>query len=391
MSAKQLSQKKPHVILIVADDLGWNDVSWNNPSVVMPHMNDLAKNGVILNQSYVQPTCTPTRTALLTGKYPFRFGLQKGVIAATEPRGVPLQAKMLPKFLKKTGYETHAIGKWHLGFCSWDYTPTKRGFDTFYGFYNGAEDYYRHTRSIAGNPKRLAEKRSHSDGFLDLRNNTTPDGTKKGIYSTHLFASVAEDILRSRKSQDPMFMYLAFQSVHTPLQVPRNYSQVYRHIRDKDRRTYLGMVTAMDEAVGRIVKALKRTGHYKNSVIIFTTDNGGSTKNGASNWPLRGRKSSLWEGGVRGAAFIHSPFLPNPGTVNNQLYYAADWFRTIVDITGSPSPKVDGIGQWDAIAGLSESARKKIIFNMYNFKAFKACIRSNNKEWLQKQFVSGLT
>ncbi|XP_066985387.1 arylsulfatase B-like [Macrobrachium rosenbergii] len=382
MSAKEVAEKKPHVILIVADDLGWSDVSWNNPNVVMPHMDTLAKNGVILNQSYVQPTCTPTRAALLTGRYPFKLGLQKAVIAATEPAGLSVHVDILPQLLKKVNYETHAIGKWHLGFCSWDYTPTKRGFDSFYGFYTGAADYYTHKRSTSVKLPEDKARRDHDGGFLDLRNNTTPDDTKDGVYSTHLFASVAEDIVRSRKPQDPLFMYLAFQSVHSPIQVPQNYSQVYEHIQDQDRRNYLGMVTAMDEAIGRLVTALKETGHYNNSVIIFTTDNGGSVKNSGSNWPLRGEKSSLWEGGVRGVAFIHSPFLPNPGTVTNQLHHATDWFRTIIDITGGPTAEVDGVSQWDAFAGVSGPPRDKMIYNMYDLEGFKAGVRLGDYKML---------
>ncbi|XP_068244525.1 arylsulfatase B-like [Palaemon carinicauda] len=384
MSAEQVAAKKPHVIFIVADDLGWNDVSWNNPNVVMPYMNELAMNGVILNQSYLQPTCTPTRSALLTGKYPFKLGLQKGVIGSTEPRGVPLNVDMLPKLLKEINYDTHAIGKWHLGFCSWDYTPTKRGFDTFYGFYTAATDYYTHKRSTSLKPTDDYSRKDHIDGFLDLRNNTTPDDTKDGIYSTHLFGSVAEEIVRSREAQDPLFMYLAFQSVHSPVQVPQNYAQIYTHISNEERRNYLGMVTAMDLAIGRLVRALKETGHYNNSVIIFTTDNGGSVKNGGSNWPLRGEKSTMWEGGVRGPAFIHSPHLPNPGTVTNQLHHATDWFRTIIDITGgTTTDEVDGISQWDALAGFSNPPRVKMIHNMYyTGNSFKAGVRLENYKML---------
>ncbi|XP_068240183.1 arylsulfatase B-like isoform X2 [Palaemon carinicauda] len=354
---------------------GWNDVPWNNPYVIAPHMSDLAVNGVILNQSYVQPTCTPTRAALMTGRYPFTIGLQQGVIGPLEPMGVPLQSKMLPQFLKKVGYTTHAIGKWHLGFCSWEYTPLRRGFDTFYGFYTGSADHYSHKRPTITKGKRTE--------YLDLRNNTKVDNGKGGVYSTYVYASAAEEIIRSRKPEDPMFMYLAFQSVHSPLQVPLQYKTQYSHIKYFERRVYLGMVTAMDEAIGKVVKALKETGHYENSVIIFTTDNGGSVRKGGSNWPLRGGKGALWEGGTRGPAFIHSPLLPNPGTVNENLHHATDWFSTIISIAGGEPPEVDGTNQWDVLAGISTvPQRETIVYNMDDSKKFKAGLRMNNYKLL---------
>ncbi|XP_068240198.1 arylsulfatase B-like isoform X2 [Palaemon carinicauda] len=307
----------------------------------------------------------------------------KGVIRPTEPRGVPLRAKMLPRFLKNVGYETHGIGKWHLGFCSWDYTPLKRGFDTFYGFYTGASDYYTHKRAISNESKKEKPKE-----YLDLRNNTESDDTKEGHYSTHLFGSVAEEIVRSRDPEDPMFLYLSFQSVHSPLQVPRNYSDIYSNIKDHNRRLYLGMVTAMDEAVGRLVTALHETGHYSNSVIIFTTDNGGPIRFGASNWPLRGGKATLWEGGIRAPAFIHSPLLPNPGTVTNQLHHITDWFSTIVNIAGVNPPKVDGMNHWDALVGLSDHPRKTMICNIQNVEKFKAAVRFNEHKMLIGRMAS---
>ncbi|XP_064099102.1 arylsulfatase B-like isoform X2 [Macrobrachium nipponense] len=385
---------------------GWNDVSWNNPYVVSPNMNDLAVNGVILNQSYVQPTCTPTRAALMTGRYPFTIGLQQGVIGPMEPMGVPLRAQMLPSFLKKAGYTTHAIGKWHLGFCSWDYTPLKRGFDTFYGYYTGSEDYFTHKRSASseGKKKKKKKKRGKDDfedddddeeetgrrlrarerEYLDLRNNTRVDNNKAGVYSTHIFSSAAEEIIRSRKPKDPMFMYIAFQSVHSPLQVPREYMVPYKHIKYYERRLYLGMVTAMDEAIGKVITALKETGHYENSVIIFTTDNGGSVKKGGSNWPLRGGKASLWEGGTRGPSFIHSPLLPNPGTVTEHLHHVTDWFSTISSIAGVLTlPKVDGVNQWDALTGSSQvPQRETMIYNMDDSKKYKAGVRMSNYKLL---------
>nr|XP_045604438.1 arylsulfatase B-like [Procambarus clarkii]XP_045604441.1 arylsulfatase B-like [Procambarus clarkii] len=387
----------PHIIIMVADDLGYNDVSWHNSQVLTPHLEALARGGIILEQSYVQPICTPTRSALLSSRYPFTIGRQHSVLRPSEPVGLDLKLKLLPQALKDSGYHTHAVGKWHLGFCSWDYTPTMRGFDTFFGYYNGAEDYFTHRRSglfdtrmdsyydldtgaCRGHNDTNGEDKKKQDGkhhdWLDLRYNTTPDTSKEGVYSTHMFASHVEDLLRTRSAEDPMFLYLAFQSVHAPLQVPDNYTRPYAHIHDHDRRTFLGMVSAMDEAVGRVVAALRATGHYHNSIIVFTTDNGGPTIHGANNWPLRGHKATLWEGGTRGAAFLHSPLLPNPGTVSHQLVHVTDWYRTLVGVAGGVSPPdLDGVDQWASLAGTAPPPRTHMVYNIDNTTHFLAGVR----------------
>ncbi|KAK7075127.1 hypothetical protein SK128_003935 [Halocaridina rubra] len=378
-------KEKPHLILIVADDLGWNDVSWHNPSVATPHLEELARGGVILNQSYVLPICTPTRSALMTGRYPFTIGRQRSTIRPSEPTGLLLNATLLPQSLKKAGYSTHVVGKWHLGFCSWSYTPTYRSFDTFYGYYNGAEDYFTHLRNClhATDCNNCTSSEGEVHFGLDLRNNTTPDPNKEGIYSPHLFASYVEDLLESRNAKEPMFLYFPFQSVHAPLMVPKNYTKPYKYIHDHDRRVYLGMVSALDEAVGRVVQALKSTGHYNNSVIVFTTDNGGTCHHGGNNWPLRGMKSTFWEGGTRGVAFVHSPLLPNPGTVSNTLVHATDWFKTFVKLAGGEAPSVlDGFDQWEAISGLSTSPRKQMVYNIDDTDKLRAAVRMGDYKLL---------
>ncbi|XP_053641993.2 arylsulfatase B isoform X2 [Cherax quadricarinatus] len=375
----------PHIIFMVADDLGWNDVSWHNPQVLMPHLESLARDGIILEQSYVQPICTPTRSALLSGRYPFTIGRQNSILQHAEPVGLDLQLKLLPQALKDVGYQTHAVGKWHLGFCSWDYTPTMRGFDTFYGYYTGSEDYNTHHRSHVFESCNTSNVDHCSDlddapggkkEWLDLRNNKTPDRSQDGVYSTYMFASYIEDLLRTRNPEDPMFLYVPFQSVHAPLMVPEKYTEPFVHIKNSYRRTYLGMVSAMDEAVGRVVEALKITGHYDNSVIIFTTDNGGQTIHGANNWPLRGRKGTLWEGGTRGVAFIHSPILPNPGTISHQLVHVTDWYKTLVGLAKGEAPEdIDGVDQWSSFVDSAPPPRTHMIYNIDNTTQFKAAVR----------------
>ncbi|KAK8750574.1 hypothetical protein OTU49_014911 [Cherax quadricarinatus] len=357
----------------------WNDVSWHNHQVKTPQLEALARSGVLLEQSYVQPICTPTRSALLAGRYPFTLGRQHDVLWPEEPTGLDLNVTLLPQSLKETGYSTHVVGKWHLGYCSWAYTPTERGFDTFYGYYTGAEDYYTHVRQ----PNTLRQddfwtqwndEESTRLGY-DFRNNTKPDLSVDGIYSTYLFASYVEKLLSSRDPEEPMFLYLPFQSVHSPNEVPQNYTQPYSHIQDEHRRVKLGMVSALDEAVGRVVAALKSTHHYNNSIIVFTTDNGGPTVTSGNNWPLRGNKSTIWEGGTRGAAFVHSPLLPNPGTVSYQLMHVTDWYETLVGVAGGRAPQTDGMDQWATITGSAPSPRTHMIYNIDNTTSFVAGAR----------------
>lgn len=226
--------KQPHIVLIVADDLGWNDVSWNNPEIIMPTLDKMARKGVILNASYVQPTCSPSRGALLTGYYPFHIGMQHGIINKYQPKFMPDDKETLPAALRNLGYATHMIGKWHLGFCNWNYTPTYRGFDSFYGFYSGAGDYYLHT---------------HYGGY-DFRLNTSVHYPTKTSYSTTLFGKRAADIVMNHGAQNtPLFMYLAFQAAHTPLQVPLKYSKLYSNIKNKNRRLFSGRCFKFDTGV----------------------------------------------------------------------------------------------------------------------------------------------
>nr|XP_053641745.1 arylsulfatase B-like [Cherax quadricarinatus] len=349
----------PHIIFMVADDLGWNDVSWHNPQVLTPHLESLARGGIILEQSYVQPVCTPTRSALLSGRYPFTIGRQHSVLQPAEPVGLDLQLKLLPQALKDVGYQTHAVGKWHLGFCSWDYTPTMRGFDTFYGYYTGSEHYYTHYRSHVFDSKMNSCNDSDVDycsdlddapggkeghNWLDLRNNTTPDSSQDGVYSTYMFASYIEDLLRTRNPEDPMFLYVPFQSVHAPLMVPEKYTEPYVYINDADRRTYLERWTAQIH--------------------------------GANNCLFGDKRANLGEGGTRGVAFIHSPILPNPGTISHQLVHVTDWYKTLVGLAKGEAPEdIDGVDQWSSFVDSAPPPRTHMIYNIDNTTQFKAAVR----------------
>ncbi|XP_018010381.1 arylsulfatase B [Hyalella azteca] len=366
---------RPHVVFILVDDLGYNDVSWHNPAVKMPNIASLAAEGVTLEQSYVLPVCTPTRSAILTGRYPYTIGRQSSALKPLRPTGLTLNATLLPEALKTVGYHTHAVGKWHLGFCKWQYTPTYRGFDSFFGFYTGGQKYY--TKIKKADLKLDGGRKLVVAGY-DFRSDKKVFFPPEEEYSSLTFARRARDVILTHGSSadGPLFLYLPFQSVHGPLQVPERYFNMYRGIDDTNRRIFLGMVSALDDAVGIVVSALRSSGLYNNSVIVFTSDNGGSTKGAGSNWPLKGHKSTLWEGGVRVPGFVHSPLLSSPG-VYRGLFHAVDWFATIAGLAGAAvPPEVDGVDQWAALAGREAPARDSFVYNIaYSQDALKAAVR----------------
>lgn len=344
-------QRQPNIILILADDLGFNDVSWRNEDIISPNLEALVKSGTILDNAYVQPTCTPTRSALMTGYYPIHTGRQTGVLGSQEPAGLFTNFTLLPQRLKSLGYQTHAAGKWHLGYCSKDYLPTRRGFDTFRGFYLGSQNYYKHTRKSSGG----------TVGY-DFRNREEVDGAANNTYSAYLIVEEAERVIENHaktyhtdSSDDkPMFLYLPFQHVHNPVQVPDKYSKMYPNIKNHARRTYSGMVTVLDESVGRVVESLKANGLYENSVIVFMSDNGGKTSAG-NNLPLRGGKGTLWEGGTRVVAFINAPFIQ--GSTYRGLFHVTDWLPTLYEMAGGNVEdlgKIDGVSQFKSLVQFEE-------------------------------------
>ncbi|KAL5004414.1 hypothetical protein ScPMuIL_017870 [Solemya velum] len=341
--------KPPHIVFIVADDLGWNDLGFRNPDMITPNIDKLAVGGVILNQSYVQPVCSPSRHAFMTGYYPFKAGLQHMVIFHGQAVCSPTNMAFLPQQLKKLGYATHAVGKWHLGFCNWNCTPTYRGFDSFFGYYNSKEDYYTHELV----------------GYLDLHDNKQPDFDYKGNYSTDVFAKRAVDIINRHDADTPLFLYLPFQAVHEPIEVPKYWENFYPNIKTVGRRQFCGMVTAMDNAIGEVVGVLKQRGLYEDTLIVFTSDNGGWPQRHGNNWPLRGGKITIWEGGTRVSAFVHGAGLQKTGYTYDGMIHAVDWHPTILSAAGgTPAEGIDGLNQWPSISTGSKSARSEFIYNL---------------------------
>ena len=353
--------------------IGYNDIGYHKPDIISPNMDTLASQGIILEQNYVQAVCSPSRSALMTGMYPFHLGRQGRPLEATQPTGLTLEKKLLPEYLGNMGYSTKMIGKWHLGFCKEDFLPTRRGFDSYHGFYNGYETYYT---------KMFGSKQNFGYNFMD---DLDTQFDANGTYSTHLYTQIAEDIITTHAKESgeekPLFLYVAYQATHSPLEVPKQYADLYPGIESKDRRLFSGMVTAMDESIGNITQSLKDNGLYENTIIIFIGDNGGDIPGFGppprdpppfgcgNNYPLRGFKGTNWEGGVRTPGFIHSPLLATQGAVSHEMIHITDWLPTLYRLAGASQEEVDaldidGMNQGNLILDGEKSRRTKFVVNI---------------------------
>ncbi|KAF5269793.1 hypothetical protein FQA39_LY08574 [Lamprigera yunnana] len=380
---------KPHIIVILADDLGWNDVGFHGSNEIpTPNIDALAYNGVILNSHYVQALCTPSRAAFLTGKYPIHTGMQHSVLLEPEPRGLSIEEKLLPQHLRENGYSTHAVGKWHLGFFEKQYTPTYRGFDTHYGYYQGVKDYYTH----------MVHATMTKEVGYDIRRNLEIDWEAQGKYSTDLFTEEAINVISQHNTTKPMFLYLSHLAVHSgnadnPLQAPDEEIAKFLHIDDPERRIYAAMTSILDKSVGKVMMALRKKQMLENSVVLFMADNGAQTvgryhANHGSNYPLKGLKNSPWEGGTRGVAAIWSPFIKKPQRISNRLMHITDWLPTFYSIAGlnvSDLKNIDGFDMWNSISEDAESTRTEMVYNIDEIENYAAVRRG---EW---KYVHGTT
>ncbi|XP_069677746.1 arylsulfatase B-like [Periplaneta americana] len=359
---------KPHIILIIADELGWNDVSFHGADQIpTPNLDALAYNGIILNNYYTQSSCTPSRSALMTGRYPIHLGMQGLPLSSAERRALP-PGKILPEYLKDMGYETRIVGKWHLGFYKKQFTPTFRGFDSHLGYWTGFTSYYDHMSD--------SEKHHQMTGY-DFRRNMDVAWDLAGKYATDVFTNESVRIIQEHNSSTPLFLYLCHLAVHAGnegklLEAPQEEIEKFSYISDPNRRTYAAMVSKMDESVGSVVEALKAKGMLNNSVVVFISDNGapsvGDYRNWGSNFPLRGNKKTLWEGGVRVVGLTWSPLFKSSPRVSNQLMHVSDWLPTLYSAAGGVASNLpenlDGFDQWNSLVNDEKSPRTEVLINI---------------------------
>jgi arylsulfatase A-like enzyme len=337
---------RPNIVFLLVDDLGRNDVGFmGGKEIKTPNIDKLAHGGAILDAHYVQPVCSPTRAALMTGRYATHTGVYT-IVRPHAKWGLPLQERTLATALKEAGYETAITGKWHLGEFDPAYVPTARGFDHQYGHYFGMLDYFTHIRDG-----------SH-DWYRDDRE------LKEEGYSTHLIAREACRLIKGKDQAKPLFLYVPFNGVHGPLQVPDSYMQPYAAMKE-NRRKLAGMLAAVDEAIGQIVATLEETGQRENTLIVFSSDNGGPNPGALSdNGNLRAGKGTIFEGGTRVCAFANWPGHVPAGIIVKEPMHAVDWFPTLVKLAGGSLEQklpLDGRDVWPMITHGAKSPHEAIL------------------------------
>jgi arylsulfatase A-like enzyme len=343
---------RPNILFLIADDLGWADVPWNASEIDAPHLDRLAKGGVILDQHYVTPMCSSTRACLLSGRYSTRFGLD----GATNSRVFPFGMTTLAGALQSLGYDTGLTGKWHLGSTP-EWGPQHFGFERSYGSFAGGVDQYSHLYKRG--PFQKTWQRNHSY-------------VKEEGHATDLIAREAIRWIEDAPARGkPWFIQVAFTAVHVPIQELDKWIAPYAdRIENVSRRRFAACATHMDHVIGDIVAALERTGQKKRTLIVFTSDNGGSgpwKPTGkypgmykpcpvlGSNKPLRGGKGTVFEGGVRVPALVHWPGQLPAGKTVRYPVHIVDWMPTVLGLTGHKSNKAelkfDGRDIWSVLSG----------------------------------------
>ncbi|MFO0931990.1 MAG: arylsulfatase [Planctomycetota bacterium] len=369
------ADKPPNILHIVVDDLGWKDVGFNGcTDIKTPNIDRLASGGAKFTQFYTQCMCTQTRACLMTGRYPWRYGLQTAVIPGTAPYGLDTSEFLAPQCLKEAGYATAIIGKWHLGHSDLKYWPKQRGFDYAYGATIGELDYYTHGDA----------------GVLDWFRDNKP--VYEEGYTTNLLGAAAAEYIGAQDPRKPFYLYLAFNAPHTPYLAPPETIAKYASIEDPTRRTYAAMVDCLDENIGKVVAALEKKGLRDNTLIVFHSDNGGTRdamfagqmadvskiKIPCDNGPYRGGKGQLFEGGCRVVACANWPGHIQAGEVTGMMH-AVDLFPTFAALAGASTAKckpLDGLDVWETMASNKASPRTELV---YNIEPFRAAIRQG--EW----------
>jgi arylsulfatase A-like enzyme len=324
--ARGAEGRKPNVVFIVADDLGYADIGAQAVSkdVKTPNIDSIAANGVRFTSAYVScPVCSPSRAGFLTGRYQERFGHESNPAPKFDGTfGLPLDQVTLANEMKQLGYATGAVGKWHLG-SQPEYRPLRRGFDFFYGFLGGMHGYFR-----AG------------EGANAIRRGDEPVA-EQNEYLTDVLTREAVGFIERNKDR-PFFLYLPYNAVHVPQAAPPKYQQRFADEKDPQRKLMLSMLAAEDDGVGRILEKLREAQLEEETLVVFFSDNGGPTQGNASrNAPFRGFKGQVWEGGIRIPFMVQWKGRIQPGRVMDQPIISLDLFPTALAAAGVTEPRKD--------------------------------------------------
>jgi len=367
--AAEMQGRRPNIVFLLADDMGWNQPGFNGGNKALtPNIDHLASASLRLTQFYTHSVCAPTRGAFLTGRYAFRnwmdwrsedFGkpsyLKKlGLTLAHNQRGEPTRRihaldtseRTIAEALKDAGYNTAIVGKWHCGEWLPEHLPMAQGFQHQYGHYAWGIDYF--TKTIVHNaPARFA--------VYDWHRNQKP--IKEEGYSTDLFAAEAVRVIAKQAKEKPFFLYVPFNAVHGPLNTPPRYAEQYE--------VRAAMLKCLDDAVGRIVDALDEHGLRENTLLVFTNDNGPVLAEMSK--PYRGTKNTTFEGGVRMPCLVRWPGKTKPGSTNDGMMFIADWFSTFITLAGGEHEQklpVDAMDMTDMLFNGKPSPRHEIIFEV---------------------------
>lgn len=369
---------KPNLVLILADDLGYADVGFNGcTDIPTPSIDRIAAEGVRFTEAYVTgAVCGPSRAGLITGRYQDRFGCGNNpTVNPAVPNGVPRSERMISELLGPAGYESKAVGKWHLGTFP-GLHPRDRGFDEFYGFLTGGHDYFPENLTLEDLSEVNKQWAWYRTKLLDngVRVSTTKYLTDE--LSDRAVEFIDRDRADGGSGDDgagdgaaPFFLYLCYNAPHTPMQATDAYLARFEHIKNKRRRTYAAMVSAMDDGIGRVLDAIDRRGIADETIVVFLSDNGGATNNASRNTPLRGFKSSEFEGGIRVPFAVRWPGVAPAGAVYEHPISSLDIAATIVAAAGPEAEAqvrethpLDGVDLRPFLAGEAEGVPHESLF-----------------------------
>lgn len=361
------TSSSPHIVFVMIDDWGWNDFGLRSTylSWTTPHIDNLAREGVSLENYFTYQTCAPSRGAFMTGRYSLRLGMWE----THDQAELPLLETTLAEEMKSAGYRTYLVGKWHLGTSTPQHLPTSRGFDYFYGYLSGYIDYWSKTYN----------------GHIDLYENDQllredDEALDSTLHTSYLFQSKVEDVIKSHVNDypnDPMFLFYALQLIHAPWSAPEVYLSRCQYPTGFDSKSVAdaeynvcGMNLMLDEAIANLTCSLNTHGLAENTIMILASDNGGEGTISGNSYPFKGHKGSYYRGGVSATAIVHSKMLPTSrrGTTYDGLVHVTDWLPTLMHLasngewTGSYSDaELDGVNVWDSILSGEDSPREEIV------------------------------